>query len=82
MMRAPATLLLLALAGCGAPAPNNIAPAPGDAAYEMAPPTAPAPAQAPSTMSDPGESGGPQNSFIVCPGNPRCPPEGSRPKDR
>ena len=82
-MRAALGSCLLALAACGgAPAPNNTA-SPPDAviAPDMGPPSAPAPTQAP-TMSDPGEAGGPENRFVVCPGNPRCPPDGTQPKNR
>jgi hypothetical protein len=28
------------------------------------------------------EGSGPKNRFIVCPGNPRCPPDGGQPSGR
>jgi hypothetical protein len=65
--------LLLALAACG-----------GGAAQSNGSGTASAPSPttgAPSRDPEP-DGTGPRNSFIVCPGNPRCPPEGSQPKGR
>ena len=83
---AAAGLLALALAGCGGAPSGNNAAAPsqdprgtanmmmhdaGDPAPSLAPSDAPA-ARAPAQA--------PRERFIVCPGNPRCPPsEGNRP---
>jgi hypothetical protein len=78
MKAAGAALLLLGLAACGqgpghTPARNSTATAPAPSTGSIG---APNPAPDPSL-----ESGkGPLNSFIVCPGNPRCPPDGSQPK--
>jgi hypothetical protein len=81
MKLAAAFLCLLPLAACGgASTPNNTASAVEPVPSTMSPPSQ-APMQAP-TMSDPGDGGGPENRFIVCPGNPRCPPDGSQPKSR
>lgn len=47
--------------------------------------TAPAPAPATGGIGadpEPDRGNGPRDRFIVCPGNPRCPPEGSQPKGR
>ena len=52
--------------GQGAPAQAEHGVA-GPAAVDGA--TAPAPAHSPES----GDGAGPTNSFIVCPGNPRCP---------
>jgi hypothetical protein len=82
-----AALCLLALAACGRASvtdANKAAP-PGDeppVSNEMSAPTM-APSQGSGLVGaepPPDEGGGPRNSFIVCPGNPRCPPEGSQPK--
>lgn len=74
MTRAVAGLLLLALAACGQP--GDKADAPGNMTAGS---PGPAPAQglnpAPAEMNmDTGHA--PPERFIVCPGNPRCPPEG------
>jgi len=71
-----AVALLLALAGCGGggPGPGNAATAPG-----------PAPVQrmdAPLPDMNTEAAHAPPERFIVCPGDPRCPPEGSQPKGR
>ena len=77
-------LLPLALAACdrapppsqntsAAPDPSTMsAPEPPMDQGQAAPPSEPAPA--------PAQGGGPRERFVVCPGNPRCPPAGSRPK--
>ncbi len=75
---AAATAIFLALAACDAGSGGDnsrAAPGPGAAGNAMAPdmsePQMPAP-----TMAAPAETegGAPRNAFIVCPGNPRCPP--------
>lgn len=76
-------LLALAACGGGAPPPVNTStesPAPSDPGPEAShapvgqgnapPPNVPNPTQAPPSR------------FIVCPGNPRCPAEGTRPGNR
>ena len=83
--------LLLALAACGR-APNAPAPPAGNEtsltpvpSQSSAPPTVPAPAQGTDQLrTDPvqDEGDGPRDRFVVCPGNPRCPPGGSEPKGR
>ena len=90
-MRGAVFGLLLTLAGCGqAPvADNRSAVPPMDEANLIMPDmnatTAMPPSQStgqtgPGQMPDTGD--GPRDRFIVCPGNPRCPPEGSQPKGR
>ena len=85
MKRAAALLWLLILAACGgAPAPvqNNTAVPPDDIiAPDMRQPTQ-GQAPAPTPSRTPMQSGTPPERFIVCPGNPRCPPAGSRPRER
>ena len=83
--------LLIALADCSqAPAGGNRSALPPVPAENLIAPdtntaTAMPPAQgtgqvgAPS-VPDPGHA--PPARFVVCPGNPRCPPEGSRPGGR
>lgn len=75
--------LLFALAACGrapiAPAPGNDDDPQPVQNVSGTPPTLPAPAQGPAqTAAEPApdEGGGPRDRFVVCPGNPRCPPEG------
>jgi len=79
MMRASALLCLLTLAACGsgAPPPGNsatVSPAPGDPMPE--PTQAPVSQGDPPPPSAPNPTQAPPSRFIVCPGNPRCPPSG------
>ena len=74
-MRAGAVilLLLLGLAACGqAQGPQNTSA------------TAPSPTGTGPVGTDTGQASGngAHDRFIVCPGDPRCPPEGSQPKGR
>ena len=88
--RAAAAALLLALAACGrAPAANEGANAVPPETPQIDNMSAESPSPAPAqSMGHIGEEpamdqgDGPRNSFIVCPGNPRCPPDGSQPKGR
>jgi hypothetical protein len=84
---------LLALAACGqaptaAPPAGNGSPAlpmPPVQNESGSPPTMPAPAQSTGQIGAepaPNEGGGPRDRFVVCPGSPRCPPDGSEPKGR
>jgi hypothetical protein len=89
--KAAATALLLALAACGrAPAANegvNAAPPapPAPPPVDNMTATSPAPAQSMGHIGEEpatNEGSGPKNRFIVCPGNPRCPPDGGQPSGR
>lgn len=68
--------LLLACAGCGQPAARNAARAAPPRPVTASP--APDSSQRPDALDGAsGAGGGPTNSFIVCPGNPRCPKDGT-----
>jgi hypothetical protein len=81
---AASAALLLALAACGRTAPANNgadAPPPETPRVDNMSTMSPAPAQSMGHVgAEPDEGDGPRNRFIVCPGNPRCPPEGSEPQ--
>jgi hypothetical protein len=86
--KAAGAALLLALAACGrAPAANegvNAAP-PAPPPVDNMTATSPAPAQSMGHIGEEpamDEGSGPKNRFIVCPGNPRCPPDGGQPSGR
>jgi hypothetical protein len=53
--------------------PPTVQSAPGSAP-SAAPSAAPPLAGTPAPATSEGSGAGPANSFIVCPGNPRCPP--------
>ena len=82
-------MLLLTLAGCaGAPSANETAAPANETGGttnmimqdSAAPSPGPAPSDAPPTAAPAPVTAGPRERFIVCPGNPRCPPtEGNRP---
>jgi len=83
--KAAAAVLLLALAACSrAPAANNAGTSsdpgsmPNDGMNMMAPDSGETGAPAPTMAAprDEPDAAGPRNSFIVCPGNPGCPPAG------
>ncbi len=79
---AAAVALLLALTGCAREAtPENLTTAaPGPSRGPAPAMTAPTVAAPPMAAPEP-EGSGPHNSFIICPGNPRCPSTGgSQPK--
>ena len=65
---------------------NNTAPSPSNmtGATAAPPPSAPMPMDQNTTMMLPDEAqtGGPRERFIVCPGNPRCPPSGNPPRNK
>ena len=80
--------LLLALAACGRAQPGAAPPAANDApvlpvANEAGAPATMAPPQSMGHVGAepaPEEGDGPKDRFVVCPGNPRCPPDASQPK--
>lgn len=73
-------LLLPALAACGQ-AGRGSAPSPQNSTGS--PPPGPGPAQqGDGPANDTGVQSAPPERFIVCPGNPRCPPDGSQPSGR
>ena len=97
LFRGAGIALVAGLAACGrGPAPaNDVAqPAPANDVAQSAPanstgesgPTAPPMMPMDENMmavgAAPDEAGGPRERFIVCPGNPRCPPAGNRPRNR
>jgi hypothetical protein len=89
-MRRSVTLLLLAVAACGrVSAPTNSAdlPAPSNMTGRSGAPAPSAPMPMDLNMSagaapDDAQTGGPRERFIVCPGNPRCPPSGNPPRNK
>ena len=78
--------LLLALAACGrAPASNDgagLPPQPEPAPTANMTAETPAPQVSPPSAEPTDEGDGPKSRFVVCPGNPRCPPDESQPKGR
>jgi hypothetical protein len=84
--KAAGAALLLALAACGrTPSANERAnaPPPETPRVDNMSTMSPAPAQSMGHIGgDTDEGDGPGNRFIVCPGNPRCPPDGSEPRGR
>ena len=79
--------VLLALAACGrAPASNDgagLPPQPEPAPTANMTAETPAPQVSPPSEEPVRDEGArPPDRFIVCPGNPRCPPDGSQPKGR
>jgi hypothetical protein len=91
-MRRGVALLLLTLAACGrvsAPPDSNDMPAPSNMTGTSAAPTPAAPMPMPMDQNmsaeappDEAHTGGPRERFIVCPGNPRCPPSGNPPRNK
>jgi hypothetical protein len=82
-------MLLLALAACSQAPPNSYeADLPTSNSTTATPPVGEMPmdqgqaSPEPAPAPPPAQSGGQRERFVVCPGNPRCPPAGSRPKER
>jgi predicted small lipoprotein YifL len=85
---AAALAMLLVLGACGRAQPVAAPPAANDSPIqpiinESATPATMSPSQSPGPVEAepaPDEGGGPRDRFVVCPGNPRCPPDASQPK--